>query len=322
MSDAPRAASPAEIPVLDISKFATDGDALAQVMRQACESTGFFYVRGHGVPQTTIDNTLDAMRRFFALPLEQRMRAKLDRYRRGYMPLKTDQFSGYEPDLKESYTLGLDLPLSDPDVVAGKPLAGPNLWLPEHDWFRAAAEAYFVENLSLGYRLLALFARSLGLPDAYFSTLCKKPIARTRMLHYPEQAIAKTDKQVGAGPHTDFAMFTILHQDPVGGLEIRKRDGEWISAPNVDGAFVINVGDLMMRWTNDLYTSTWHRVIARTGKERYSIATFFSPDFDAPVACFETCRSAGKSEQYEPISAGEYLMGRYQESQKVDLPVM
>jgi isopenicillin N synthase-like dioxygenase len=317
MSETPRAARPTEIPVLDISGFPDANDDLARILRKACETTGFFYVTGHGISRETVEALLVAMRRYFALPLAERMKSRIDRFRRGYMALNETRHEGYEPDLKESYSLGLDLPLTDPDVMVGKPLHGPNLWLPEHEWFRVVAEAYFAENIELGFRLMRLFSRSLALPDNFFVQFCKKPVVRTRLLHYPEQAVAKTGKQVAAAPHTDFAMFTILHQDPVGGLEICKRDGEWIRAPYVEGSFVINVGDLLARWTNDVYASTPHRVISRAGKERYSIATFFNPDFDTPVACLETCRSETRPAAYEPVLTGNYLMGRYRDTQKV-----
>jgi isopenicillin N synthase-like dioxygenase len=323
MTTIPRAASAEEMPILDLTPLLTGGDLteLAAELRRACENTGFFYIRNHGVPQQIIDEVFAATKRFFDLPVEERLKVKIDdRFRRGYMPQGINQHPGYPPDLKESYELSLDLPLDDPDVAAGLPLHGPNRWPEDLPWLRAAAEAYLTETTELGKRLLTVFARSLDVPDDFFLQYCTKPVIKTRLFHYPP-APAQDENAYGVAPHTDYGMITLLTQDPIGGLELLKRDGEWVSAPFIPGTFVINLGDLFKVWTNDIYVSNQHRVVNRTGLERYSIPTFFNLDFHAPVSCLPTCQSADNPPKYAPISSGEYLVSRFRTVQKIERSV-
>jgi isopenicillin N synthase-like dioxygenase len=312
MNDIPRAATAEEVPVLDLAPLLTGGDLrpLAGELRRACETIGFFYVRDHGVPQSVVDGVFEASRRYFDLPLHERLKTKIDdQFRRGFMPQGINQHSGYAPDLKESYEIGLDLPLDDPAVAAGVPLHGPNRWPSDHPWLRDAAQAYFDATLALGKQLLRLFAVSLDMPEGFFLQYCKKPIVQTRLFHYPPPD-ALDERQFGAAPHTDFGMVTLLTQDPIGGLELQKRDGEWIRAPFIPGTFVINLGDLFKVWTNDRYVSNLHRVVNRAGKERYSVPTFFNLDYDTPVACLPTCQSANNPPRHPPVVSGHYLVGR------------
>ena len=318
MNDIPRAATADEVPVLDLTPLTSGGDIvpLAARLRHACETTGFFYVRHHGVPQEVIDNVFAATRRYFDLPLHERLKMKIDdQFRRGFMPQGINQHPGYAPDLKESYELALDLPLDDPDVAAGLPLHGPNRWPAEHPWLREAALAYFDATLALGKRLLRLFAASLDLPEDFFLRYCRKPMVQTRLFHYPPEVV-RDDKAFGVAPHTDYGMITLLTQDPIGGLELRKRDGEWVGAPYIPGTFVINLGDMFKVWTNDIYVSNPHRVVNRSGKERYSIPTFFNLDYDAPVACLPTCQSERNPPKHKPVKSGDYLVGRFRSVQK------
>jgi isopenicillin N synthase-like dioxygenase len=319
MSTIPRTATTEEVPILDLTPLLEGGDitALAATLRQACETTGFFYASRHGVPQQVIDDVFAATRRYFDLPLEERLKMKIDdRFRRGYMPQGINQHPGYAPDLKESYELALDLPLDDPDVMAGLPLHGPNRWPEAHPWLREAAEAYYAATLALGKRMLRLFAVSLAMPEDFFLQYCRKPMVQTRLFHYPPEQ-ARDEKAFGVAPHTDYGMITLLTQDPIGGLELRKRDGEWIGAPFIPGTFVINLGDMFKVWTNDIYVSNQHRVVNRTGKERYSIPTFFNLDYDAPVACLPTCQSEMNPPKYAPIKSGDYLVSRFRSVQKL-----
>jgi len=296
-------------------------DGLARELRRACETIGFFYVANHGVPQTVIDDVFAVTRQYFALSLEQRMKDKIDeRFRRGFMPTGVNQHPGYAPDLKESYDYCLDLPLDDPDVAAGRPLHGPNRWPKDLPWLRPAAEAYFEATMALGKQLLRVIALSLGQRQDFFLQWCSKPMAQTRLFHYPPQPVEGDDRQLGVAPHTDYGMLTILSQDPIGGLELFKRDGEWVGAPYIHGTFVINLGDLMKVWTNDIYVSNPHRVINRSGKERYSIPTFFNLDYNAPVACLDTCQTPERPAKYPPIKSGDYLVSRFRDVQKYKPP--
>lgn len=320
---APRPATRDEVPILDLTPLNQGGSlaGLARELRRACETIGFFYVANHGAPGDVVDNVFAATRRYFAEPHEQRMKLRIDeRFRRGFMPQGINQHPGYEADLKESFEYALDLPLTDPAVEAGLPLHGPNRWPPEYPWLRAAAEAYFNETLALGKRLLRVFALSLELDEGFFLQFCKKPMVQTRLFHYPPQKVTP-EKVFGVAPHSDYGMITLLTQDPIGGLELRKRDGEWVGAPFIEGTFVINLGDMFKVWTNDLYVSNLHRVVNRTGKERYSIPTFFNLDYDAPVACLPTCQSATNPAKYKPIKSGDYLVSRFRDVQQYGKPI-
>ena len=319
MSRPPRAATADEVPVLDLAPLNTGGDLglLAGTLRHACVTTGFFYVKNHGIPAPIFDGVFDATRRYFDLPEAQRLAHRMDeRFRRGFMPQGINQHPGFAPDLKESYEIGIDLPLDHPAVAAGLPLHGPNRWPAECPWLRDAAESYFNETMALGKRLLRVCAVSLDMPTDYFLQWCLTPMVQMRLFHYPPQPPMTDDRTFGVAPHTDYGMITLLSQDPIGGLELRKRDGEWIGAPFIPGTLVVNLGDLFQRWTNDIYRSNPHRVVNRSGKERYSIPTFFNLDYNAEVSCLPTCQSADNPAKYAPIRAGDYLVGRFRDVQK------
>ncbi len=323
IATAPRAASREELPVLDLGPLLRGEslDALAKQLRHACETTGFFYVANHGVPQKVVDDAFAATKRYFDLSEEKRLEMKLDdRFRRGFMPYGINQHPGFAPDLKESYEYALDLPLTDPDVERGLPLHGPNRWPADMPWLREAAEAYFNATMELGKHLLRLFAVSLGVEEGFFLQYLKKPMVQTRLFHYPPQPVAR-DAEFGVAPHSDYGMITLLTQDPIGGLELRKRDGEWVAAPYIEGTFVVNLGDMFKVWTNDMYVSNLHRVVNRTGRERYSIPTFFNLDYDAPVACLPGCQSAERPPKYKPIKSGDYLVSRFTTVQKLGTSV-
>jgi isopenicillin N synthase-like dioxygenase len=164
--------------------------------------------------------------------------------------------------------------------------------------------------------LLRVFAVSLEMPPDYFLQFCTKPMVQMRLFHYPPQPPVTDDKAFGVAPHSDYGMITLLSQDPIGGLELQKRDGEWIGAPFIPGTLVINIGDLFQRWTNDIYRSNLHRVVNRTGKERYSIPTFFNLDYYTEVSCLPTCQSADNPPRYQPIKSGDYLLSRFRDVQK------
>lgn len=322
----PRKASSDEIPVLDLSKAATASGRqdLAAELRRACLSLGFFYIRDHGVGQAQIDESFAVTRRYFALPLEERLLCSIDdQYRRGYMPMYATKI-GTVADMRESFDMGLDLPLNDPDVVAGKFMYGPNRWPEGRPWFRKTMEEYNARLMDVSRIMLHLFALSLEVDEAYFLRYFNKPMMHTRLFHYPSQSPRSADDEYGIAPHTDIGFITILNQDSVGGLEVRTRSGEWIGAPYIPGSFIVNLGNLFRRWTNDLYVSNPHRVINRSGQARYSIPTFLNLDYDTPVECVPTCRATDGSAKYETVSAGfivENALKRFELKDAVPAPV-
>jgi isopenicillin N synthase-like dioxygenase len=283
----PRAARPDEIPLIDLGSH--DDPALAREMRRACENSAFFYITNHGVQPETLENAFSEAKRFFALPLEEKMKVYKSAYHRGYLPLGTTQQPGQKKDLKDSFDFGVDLPETDPDVAAGLPLHGPNQW-PELPSFRSALEIYFEGAQSAGMKVMRILALSLGLEESFFAKLYTKPSILSRVIHYPKpDAEHETDFGIGALTHTDYGHITILAQDPAGGLEIQLPGGEWISAPFIPNTFVVNLGDLTARWTNDVYRSNPHRVVNRLGRDRMSIPTFMNPNHHALVECLPTC---------------------------------
>jgi len=314
--DPPPAASAADVPVLDLAPLLAGEniDGLAREVRRACEGMAFFYIRNHGVPADVIDGAFSAARRFFEQPLEARMKVHKDRFHRGYLPLGTTRYPGKAADLKDSFDLGVDLPLDHPDVAGGLPLHGPNQW-PDLEGFRAPVEAYFQAVRDCGLRLLTLFARSLEVPDDFFTRHYDNPTILMRMLHYPPQSEALEEGSIGAFPHSDYGVMTLLAQDPSGGLELKKPDGSWIGAPFIPGTFVVNIGDLMARWTNDVYRSNQHQVVNRLRTERYSIPFFFNPNHRAPVACIPSCAGPGHPQLYPPVEAGEYVANKIRTNQ-------
>ncbi|MGH2341708.1 isopenicillin N synthase family dioxygenase [Segnochrobactraceae bacterium EtOH-i3] len=318
-----RAASAEEVPVLDLAPL-TEGrpiDDLARALDRACRETGFFYVRNHGIHENVFNGIFEATKRYFALPEEVRQTHLMHPvFRRGFMPQGINQHPGYVSDLKESYEIGVDLAADDPDVLAGLPLHAPNQWPEDLPWLKEAADAYFAEAKALGDRLLKVIAKAQGLEEGFFLQYTKKPMVQMRLFHYPPQPPLSPENAFGVAPHTDYGMITLLAQDPIGGLEVQKRDGEWIAAPYIPGTLVVNIGDLFQRWTNDLYVSNPHRVLNRTGRERYSIPMFYNLDYHTPVEALPACVSPERPARHAPILSGDYLLGRFRTVQKYRAP--
>jgi isopenicillin N synthase-like dioxygenase len=260
-----------------------------------------------------IDGAFAANRQFFAQPMADRMRtaATLD-YWRGYVPSKLEGEGGAIGGAIETFRLQLDLPPDDPDVVAGKPLHLPNRW-PEHlPGFKPAVERYFAAVMDLAHSLRQAFAIALGLPEEFFEPSYRKPLVQLSLLHYrPPKTLAESDLEVGAGEHRDTGAFTILIQDEVGGLEVGHRTGEWVAAPPIPGAYLINIGDMMMRWTNGRFTSTPHRVVNRSTRPRYSMPFFVNPDFDVVVEPLPQLLQPGEAPAYEPLHNGRFMVDFY-----------
>ena len=317
-SEAPRMADMSEIPVIDLGS--DDLKATAAKVRDACKNSAFFYIANHGVPSSVHDNAFKVAKDFFALSLEEKMKIYKSEYHRGYLPLGTTQYPGQKKDLKASFDFGVDLPLDDPDVLAGLPMHGPNQW-PDIPGFREALESYSAGIRAAGMKLMKLLAISLDLDEEYFAKYYVKPTITTRVIHYPKPEEGHdADFGIGALTHTDYGHITILAQDPAGGLEIQLPSGEWISAPYIDDTFVVNLGDLMARWSNDVYRSNPHRVVNRLGRDRMSIPTFLNPTYHAAVECIHTCTSPENPPKYEPVKAGEYVTNKIRANQGFRAP--
>jgi isopenicillin N synthase-like dioxygenase len=300
----------AEIPLIDIAGLraaARDGvDEVATRIAEACETAGFFYVTGHGVPDSTIAGVFEAARWFFASPqpLRDALDVKTSPNFRGYVPMGIVGPSKPRRML-EAFQMMLDLPLDEPN---GNILTGPNRWPDDAPAFRAAMEAYFAAMMEVTRLLLAGFARGLGLRGDFFSAHFVKPLTQLRLLHYPPQP-PDSDAE-GVEAHTDTGAFTILLQDNVGGLEVKTRAGRWIAARPIAGSFVVNIGDMMQRWTNGRFVSTPHRVRNRTGRDRISVPFFANPDYGAVITPIAGAGPDGGT-SYAPLACGPYVEAAY-----------
>lgn len=310
------------LPVIDLAaSFGHDPQATAEIATQidaACRRHGFFYVSGHGVPLALTGHLFMLSRRLFALPEEVKRRWHIDLsggLQRGYDPIGWQALEAGRPaDLKESFYLGTDRDAYDPLVRAGIPGHGPNQWPDEAlvPGFQSTTEAYAASLARLGRHLMGLIALALKLPRDHFEPFLRQPMPVLRLLHYPPQAASTLDGQIGSGAHTDWGGITLLAQDSSGGLQVRAEDGQWFDAPPVEGTFVVNLGDLMQRWTNDRYRSNLHRVINRvSGRERYSMAYFYDIDYHAVVSALPGCHDAADPPHHPPITAGEHIADMY-----------
>ena len=301
------------IPVIDMAPL-SGGDraaiaAVGQALLDAAQRVGFFYVRNHAVPQPLIDRVYALSRRFFALPPEVKQSVRINALHRGFLAIGAARmYDKARIDLKESFIWGPELGLDDPDVTAGKPLMGPNQWPAVMPELAPTLTDYSRAVMDCGRSLLRGFAVSLGLDPDFFGERFAKPLARCSLIYYPPQPPESGSDQFGVAPHTDYGGLTLLNQDDTGGLQVRTRSGEWVTALPIPGTFVVNIGDLMARWTNDRFVSTPHRVVNSSGRARYSMGVFFDPAFDTVIDPREL-RLDGPA-LYPPVTSGEYIVSR------------
>lgn len=305
-----------QIPVIDISPLErSDSAARQRVAEELCEAArtvGFFYVGNHGVPRAQCDATFTLARRFFTASDEDKRTVAISPFHRGWLEIGATRMSGSDvPDCKESFVWGLDVPPDDPDFLAGGRLLAPNQWpafLPE---MGTQLMAYFHSTQQCGQRLLRAFASGLGIRTDYFSTHFDKPVSRGALIYYPRRSPEPTAAAFGAAPHSDYGTLTLLAQDEVGGLQVQAKSGDWVAAAPIEGTFVVNVGDLLARWSNGRFESTPHRVVNPLGRERYSVAMFVDPNWDSIVA---PVTRDGERARHEPIGCVDYIMERYDEA--------
>jgi isopenicillin N synthase-like dioxygenase len=319
----------AAVPIIDIAPF-VHGDAAARkkvvvAVKRACEQVGFFVITGHDVPQDKIGAVFAEGRGFFARPLDEKMRIKRPGpgISRGYNSLAGQSLGltmgrKAPPDLMESLGFGPLETDSDPYWTEGfGPVhAHPNLWPEGAPKFRRAVSDYWRAMEALSARLMRIFALALDLDEDFFVQRSKRHVTNMRINYYPAQDRPPEAGQLRAGAHSDYGAFTILKgENAPGGLEVLRRGGDWTGVPVIDEGFIINIGDLLMRWTNDKWVSTIHRVVnppeeVRRRVDRMSIAYFFVPDHDVEVRCLETCMGAGNPSRYPPTTAGAHWRGK------------
>lgn len=300
-----------ELPVFDADQL-DDPDTI-RALHAACSGVGFFYLANHGVADATLGAAREQMRHFFALPLQERLVIGLDKSscHHGYEPMQAQRLeAGAPPDLKEGFYIGNEVGPEHPHVRAGYFNQGPNQWPASLPSFRPAMDAYFMALEALAARLMRAMALSLGLPTGHFSALCTDAMSVLRLLHYPPQPANPQPGEKGCGEHTDWGCLTLLWQDAAGGLQVRA-GSEWIDAPPLPGTFVVNIGDMFARWTNDRYRSTLHRVVNRSGRDRYSMPFFFEGNPGHTVSALAGCVAPGEAARYAPITVSDHLAEMY-----------
>jgi len=299
------------IPVIDLNGLGEPDEdlRLAAEMGAAARGVGFFTVVNHGVPTDVIDAMFSASRAFFTRPVAEKAALSIRHspHNRGYVGLSEEALDPTKgADVKEAFNIGLELAADHPDVLAGKPFRGVNLW-PQGGGFRHTALAYFDAIWNLGLDLHRPIAMDLGLPADWFDARLDAPLATLRILRYPPATAGEIS---GAGEHTDYGNLTLLMTDDAGGLEVKTRDGTWTPVPHLPGAFIVNIGDCLMRWTNDIYVSTPHRVTHKAPRERLSLAFFLDPNPDAEVSAIPTCVTSDRPTRYPPTTGAAYLKER------------
>ncbi|QJW83384.1 isopenicillin N synthase family oxygenase [Ramlibacter terrae] len=320
------------VPVIDISPFrkgtAQDKqEVVARLVDQACRDIGFPVISGHGVAPDLIERTRAVSRAFFDLPAQRKLkvaRPAVD-VTRGYTGVNEESLArsrdpeAYGSDLNESLMIG---PVDPPDpAYANAPAAGkhfaPNIWPEDLPELQAVYTAYYREMGKLAEELMRIFALALGLPEHYFDDKVDRHISRLRVRNYPAQKEAPQPGQIRAGAHSDYGSLTILYaEDKPGGLQVCNANGDWVDVPIRPGCYIVNIGDLMARWSNDNWVSTLHRVVnppAGAGAEsrRQSLVFFHNPNYDAEIANLMPSQAA----KYAPTTSGEHLRSLYVKTQ-------
>ncbi|RAL12668.1 isopenicillin N synthase family dioxygenase [Aspergillus homomorphus CBS 101889] len=296
--------------------------SLVQQIREACERHGFFQVFNHGIPLDIQYDVLEQARNLFSLPVEVKEKYSMDigTPNLGYERLRAQNFEKRGPgDLKEGFYLCRDLPPDHPAVQAGKFSQGANKYPAEvrdPARFRQVVNDYHNLMTDLSLKIFRIIALTLQLEENWFDEFCRDSATILRLLRYPPQETDKSSLErvqcAGIGAHTDFGGLTILLQDEKGGLQVWDREAsQWADVVPVPGALVVNLGNMMMRWTNDQYLSNLHRVINKSEEERYSAPFFFSGNPDFRVECIPSCKGETEEAKYPPITVQEWMLARY-----------
>lgn len=300
-----------QIPVIDISPLrdGSDSAGVGAALHAASTGLGFIYVKGHGIPDDVITAARESALEFFRSPETAKETVKVSSRHRGWLGQGGAKMQDdAKADLKESFIWGYqdDRGVTPEDHA----LRGPNLWpefLPD---MQPKAMRYFDAAHEVAHHLMRGFAAGLGLEPEFFLRSCSRPLSRASFVYYPPQPEEMGSEQFGVGPHTDFGVLTVLCQDSTGGLQVKDINGDWIEAPPIEGTLIVNVGDLLARWTDNAYKSTPHRVVNASGRERLSLVLAFDPD---PQTVIDAREVFGPyHEVREPATTcGDYLVWRF-----------
>jgi isopenicillin N synthase-like dioxygenase len=299
------------IPVIDISPLRDDSnaDAVAQALLAASRNLGFIYISGHGIPDDVIAMARARAFDFFHSPEKDKQRCTISDKHRGWLPQGGAKMrDDVAADLKESFVWGYQD--DDGGTPSDHELRGPNQWPDFVPAMESAALDYFSHADRVARYLLQGFALGLNLARDFFLRNAEIPLSRASFVYYPGQATPSDKPAFGVGPHTDFGVLTVLCQDHVGGLQVENLNGDWIEAPPIPGTLVVNVGDLLERWTDGAFRSTPHRVINSSGQERLSLVLAFDPNPETMIDAGDIY-AAGHQAKQPAISCGDYLVWRF-----------
>jgi isopenicillin N synthase-like dioxygenase len=311
-----------EIPVIDLSGvLAGDNDALvacAHELQHAYEDVGFWFAKGHGIPQELIDRVFVEVARFHAQPMEEKLRLKINEHNIGYLAMRaattrhSDVSTNNLPNLNEAFFVKRDLPLDHPDVIANKRFRGANQWPSNLPGFRETIVEYCNAMEALALSILPIYAVALDLPPDYFRSAFREPQYQLRMSHYPDTPELQRN-EYGLAPHADTSFMTLLAPNKIPGLSLRTASNRWIDAPVIDGAFLVNSGQMLNRWSNGRFRATPHRVINQSGGDRYAIPFFFDCNIDYEMVCLPTCTGPDNPPKYPPTTYMQFVTA-YQKS--------
>ena len=299
-----------DLPIIDMTPFRGGGSGASQVLAQvqaACLNTGFFVVTGHGVDVDVTQRLYQAARAFFDQPDDSKQALMGQPPQVGGL--------GFAPLLKEALaaTLGQATPGDIKESINYGPRLPGSPWPAQAAELQGACSAYFSEMERLAKQLRHIFCAAIGLAPDYFEPGFVNHLSALRVVNYPAQTVAPLAGQLRAGAHTDYGFMTILRSEASpGGLQVQRRDGTWIDAPAIENGFIVNIADAFMRWTNDTWVSTPHRVInpppsMRGLARRQSIAFFVNPSNDTRIECLKPFCPAGTPPKYEPVTFADYM---------------
>lgn len=305
------------VPVIDFGPYLAGEpgvlDRTAAELRHALTEIGFYSIVNHGVPLTLVHDVYRQVARFHARPLDEKLRIKLDRHNVGYLPMMGDTLrtsvvaNVTKPNMNEAFFMARDLASDHPDVISGRRFRSANQWPEGLPGFRETIVEYCDALERLVQRLVRVYARALDLPATYFDGPFTEFQYKLRATHYTPQPESLAD-EFGIAPHTDTSFLTLLAPNDVPGLAFRTPAGHWIDVPTVPGAFIVNGGQLLLRWTNDRFLATPHRAVNRTAGERYALAFFCDAQIDWPIAAVPTCVGPDRPPRYETTYYTEYMI--------------
>jgi isopenicillin N synthase-like dioxygenase len=303
------------IPVLDLGAWRAGAPGAAQrlaaELRRASETVGFYFITNHGIAAAQIDAVFAQAARFHALPLDEKLALKVNLHQIGYLPIggviyKTSQVNrNTKHDLNEALFIRRERTPDDPDVIAGTRWRGLNQWPPNLPGFRETVLDYQRAIEGLAMDMLGLYDLALDMPAGFFRARFDPAHTNLRLSHYPPN-LEPEDNQFGIAPHTDSGFVTFLPQSAVPGLEVGLPGGRWITPPVMPGTYLVNSGDIMLRWTNGRFLSTPHRATNRSRTDRYAAPFFFDPNTDSLIECLPGCQGPDNPPRYPPQTFGDY----------------